>query len=144
MKLCFKCGIAKPTEEFARNPARPDGLNSQCRSCHSQYRRQHYLKNRQKYKDKARAWAQIAGPAYDEFIRKIKDRPCADCRQKFHHVSMDFDHVRGNKVKNVAAMRLLSRERVIEEITKCDVVCANCHRIRTFTNLQKKKKAQCE
>jgi len=45
---------------------------------------------------------------------------------------MDFDHV-GGKVMNVSAMavRVKSLDRVRAEAGKCEVVCANCHRLRT-------------
>jgi hypothetical protein len=46
---------------------------------------------------------------------------------------MDFDHVRGKKTKNLSAMvSHFGMEAIKAEIAKCDVVCANCHRERTF------------
>jgi len=53
---------------------------------------------------------------------------------------MDFDHRPGEK-KSLEVSRLTltkSIRRVVEEIAKCDVVCANCHRIRTFEKKQRK------
>ncbi len=46
---------------------------------------------------------------------------------------MDFDHVRGEKKFNLGSVLALnvSAEILDEEIAKCDIVCANCHRIRT-------------
>jgi len=45
---------------------------------------------------------------------------------------MDFDHVRGRKHKNVMELvPTLSKKKIDEEIAKCEVVCSNCHRIRT-------------
>ena len=44
---------------------------------------------------------------------------------------MDFDHIRGKKLHNVAWLVNVSERRLLEEIAKCDLVCANCHRIRT-------------
>jgi hypothetical protein len=53
---------------------------------------------------------------------------------------MDFDHVRGTKHANVAELiNTLSKKRIDEEIAKCEVVCSNCHRARTY--LRKIKKA---
>lgn len=47
--------------------------------------------------------------------------------------ALQFDHVRGEKVESISRMVLmaLSWERIEAEIAKCDVVCANCHAIRT-------------
>jgi lysyl-tRNA synthetase class I len=45
---------------------------------------------------------------------------------------MDFDHVRGVKHKNVAELiNTLSKKKIDEELAKCEIVCSNCHRIRT-------------
>jgi hypothetical protein len=49
-----------------------------------------------------------------------------------HPAALDFDHVRGEKLYNVAKMAAgYSWAKILVEIEKCDVVCANCHRIRT-------------
>jgi len=54
-----------------------------------------------------------------------------DCSGKFPVVCMDFDHVRGKKSFNISAAGPRTPESVLREIAKCDVVCSNCHRIRT-------------
>jgi hypothetical protein len=58
----------------------------------------------------------------------LKTQPCWDCDHKFPPECMDFDHVRGEKRFNIARIRTV--EKLSEEIVKCDLVCANCHRIR--------------
>ncbi len=49
---------------------------------------------------------------------------------------MDFDHLRDKKSKKSAvglmAMQEHSMKVILEEIAKCEVVCSNCHRIRTY------------
>ena len=64
---------------------------------------------------------------------KAKDIPCMDCGAKYPPYVMDFDHRPGeNKVEAVSALLAHAGiQRVIDEIAKCDVVCANCHRERT-------------
>lgn len=68
-------------------------------------------------------------------IAAAKNRPCADCGGRFPTCVMDLDHVRGQKEFKVseAVQRAYGTNlaRVRAEIAKCDVVCANCHRIRT-------------
>ena len=61
---------------------------------------------------------------------------CIDCGYKKHSSALDFDHVRGTKKKNVCASKSIAQAK--EEIRKCDIVCANCHRIRTYNRLQNK------
>lgn len=68
------------------------------------------------------------------FIESLKARtPCSDCGQKFPPECMDYDHVGDNKVMSVSKMigSKHSVEEVFAEIDKCELVCANCHRIRT-------------
>jgi hypothetical protein len=74
-----------------------------------------------------------------QFVRAAKDRPCADCGGVFHYAVMQFDHVRGAKEFNLSEVRRKtpSLRRVQEEIEKCDVVCANCHALRTWKRAQR-------
>jgi hypothetical protein len=65
-------------------------------------------------------------------LDEIKGAPCRDCGGVFRPCQMDFDHVRGEKVAPVT--RLIGRPdgAMLLEIEKCDLVCANCHRARTW------------
>lgn len=54
---------------------------------------------------------------------------CMDCKGTFPLECFDFDHVRGEKI--VAVSRATSQSQRETELDKCDLVCANCHRIRT-------------
>lgn len=74
--------------------------------------------------------------AFRHKINALKAAPCTDCHACFHHAAMDFDHVRGEKYKVVSAMWSYSWERVLAEVAKCDLVCANCHRLRTQGRLE--------
>jgi len=66
---------------------------------------------------------------------KIK-RGCVDCGYKKHHSALDFDHTKGLKKLNVCfAKSILQAKR---EIKKCEVVCSNCHRIRTYKRYHRK------
>lgn len=68
-------------------------------------------------------------------VNELKKVPCKDCERSYPPYVMDFDHVRGLKRFGIAvALRGAgySWDDVVEEIAKCDVVCANCHRIRTW------------
>ena len=68
-----------------------------------------------------------------QYIRDLKEKsPCMDCGIKYPYYVMDFDHVRGKKHKNVMELiPTLSKKKINEEIAKCEIVCSNCHRIRT-------------
>lgn len=65
-------------------------------------------------------------------LNALKDRPCMDCMQRFPVVCMQFDHRPGEaKLFGIGGGRRRHASQVLAEIAKCDVVCANCHAIRT-------------
>jgi len=49
---------------------------------------------------------------------------------------MDFDHVRGEKLGTVSDLIFGEIENLLDEMDKCELVCANCHRIRTNARLR--------
>jgi hypothetical protein len=65
-------------------------------------------------------------------IERLKVAPCLDCNECFPPECMDFDH-RDPKTKrmNIAALIGCRLDKILAEIAKCDLICANCHRIRT-------------
>lgn len=76
-----------------------------------------------------------------KYIREFKERhPCVDCKIQYPYYVMDFDHVRGKKHKNVMELvPTLSKKKIDEEIAKCEVVCSNCHRVRTHLRKESKE-----
>jgi len=72
--------------------------------------------------------------AQARMLRSLKHRPCADCGERFAPYVMDFDH-RDPRQKRYTVSRMIGRagtERIMAEVAKCDIVCANCHRQRTY------------
>lgn len=68
------------------------------------------------------------------YVGLKKDKPCSDCERVFHPAAMQWDH-RPGTVKLADVGELLgknNRQRVLDEIAKCDLVCANCHAVRTY------------
>lgn len=68
-----------------------------------------------------------------EIVRKYKEVPCTDCGIQYPFYVMQFDHVRGVKEGNISAF-VSNRQlkKALEEIQKCEVVCANCHAARSY------------
>ncbi len=129
MKECPKCGRVLPLAEFGvRTNGKPQHW---CRACHRDYQRQYYQRHPVYYAELQSQRVERNRRA----IRQAKDVPCADCGQRFPHYVMDFDHRPGEtKCFNLAVaagQTRLSWERIVAEIAKGDVVCANCHRGRT-------------
>ena len=77
-----------------------------------------------------------------DLIDDAKRKSCMDCEVAYPIVCMQFDHVRGEKKFNLAQAlaKFKSLEVLQEEIDKCEVVCANCHLIRTDNRLDKRWK----
>lgn len=72
---------------------------------------------------------------------RLKNVPCSDCGGRFHPACMDFDHrPETTKVREVSQIHTLAAVQL--EARKCDIVCANCHRLRTFNRGRGSKKAQ--
>lgn len=63
---------------------------------------------------------------------------CADCRNHFPHYVLEFDHKpEFHKIDVVyRVLRTYGEKAAWAEVAKCDVVCANCHKIRTYTREQ--------
>jgi hypothetical protein len=75
-----------------------------------------------------------------DFVIRLKNKPCADCYGWFDYWQMDFDHLDSNtKIDTIGNLRSCSRKRILEEISKCELVCANCHRTRTHKRKQYNK-----
>ena len=76
-----------------------------------------------------------------QYLRDLKTKtPCVDCGINYPYYVMDFDHVRGQKHANVMELvSTLSKKKIDEEIAKCEIVCSNCHRIRTHIRKMAKK-----
>lgn len=73
-------------------------------------------------------------------LSALRQRPCLDCGQNFAECVMEFDHARGTPRKRQFENRSLGFGQLcikwrllLPEIAKIDVVCANCHAIRTYT-----------
>lgn len=132
-KQCATCKIQKDISLFTRNRSKKDGLNHSCSECHKKYTQRHYQKNKQKYLEKARKNDAQYREKIDKFIQSLKNKPCLDCGKTFPSVAMDFDHIKGKKINNISTMRAKgwSLKKIREEIEKCELVCSNCHRIRT-------------
>ena len=129
MKKCTACKLQKSITEFNKNKSRKDGLQSKCRACSKQYAKEHYNKNKPYYKEKSKLYREHLRTKLDAVKQKS---PCKDCGNFYHPVCMDFDHVNDDKVDSVSVLLTsASWEVVLEEISKCDLVCANCHRLRT-------------
>lgn len=133
MKQCPKCKKKKFIRSFGIDKNRPDGHNVYCKECirerdYVQYGTPKY--NSKKRADRAKANARNRAYVYD-ILQRSK---CIDCGDQRWQV-LEFDHVRGDKVRAISDMVKsgMSIDNIESEIAKCDIRCANCHRLKTMT-----------
>lgn len=98
---------------------------------HKQENAEYYSAN----KDYHRRRNMARKESVQEFVKNYKEtHPCVDCGNFYPACVMDFDHLpEFEKTKGIAIMaRNTTLPRLLEEIAKCELVCSNCHRIRTW------------
>lgn len=67
-----------------------------------------------------------------DYLNALKDVPCFDCGIKYPPCAMDFDHRNPSEKKfSIGNSHMANIATLKREIEKCDIVCANCHRVRT-------------
>ena len=100
------------------------------RPCQRPYNVEYYRRNRGLELQRVR----VRQAGMVDLLRDLRRVPCTDCGEQLKPHQMDFDHRDpSTKAFNVMAGRamLMSTRRVLAEVAKCDIVCANCHRVRT-------------
>ena len=125
----MKCARCKAGDKFGWKNRREGTRDSYCVPCRRKYNQEHYKKNKRLYVARnKRSHCRLA-----TFLDSLKGSPCFDCKNRFIPCVMDFDHRPGEKkLSGVSQMsRLGSKKLILKEVAKCDLVCANCHRIRT-------------
>lgn len=137
LKICSKCGKRKLVKSFyfRKKGPRSGQYYEKCKDCMKKRGRLYYHENqsrqlklsllrRAKYRKKIK-----------DFLIKAKNKPCMDCGKIYPHFVMDFDHRNSeDKKKDIARMVVggWAIDKIKDEIKKCDLVCSNCHRIRTY------------
>jgi hypothetical protein len=126
---CGRCRRSLPLTAFARYGS---GRQSYCRACQKEWDAAWY----QTTKVKADRQAHV------EWMDSLKDGvPCADCGRTYPTYVMEWDHL-PDAIKTLvladARRAAFSKERILEELEECELVCANCHRERTFGPTRRK------
>jgi hypothetical protein len=135
-KRCSMCGEVKPLTEFHRNRRRRDGLQNACKPCNiarnQRWYREHPDVRSRRMDEQERSARRRKHRLVWEYLC---EHPCVDCGET-DPIVLEFDHLR-DKVANISKMASSKRpwSVILEEIAKCEVVCANCHRRRTVARL---------
>ena len=127
-KACCKCKVVKPYEAFGPNKSRPDGVRRRCKDCRKANRNTptgREIQNRQRRRVVRRNQLYI--------LVYQAQNPCIDCGEadprclEFHHIDPSTKKANVSKMIQTCA----SLKAIKHEITKCQVLCSNCHRKKT-------------
>lgn len=137
IKTCSKCKISKTLDLFAWKNKSKGQKQSYCLDCQKIASKAHYQANKESYiKRNNKNY-----PDYVKWYKELKNNPCVDCGQVFHPAAMQWDHLptfSKNDTISIMYRKGYGKNRILKEIEKCELVCANCHCIRTFNRLTNK------
>jgi 5-methylcytosine-specific restriction endonuclease McrA len=138
MKTCSKCFILKSENEFFYQDKHANKLHAQCKTCYAEQRRntwkEHYYRYGSNYRERA-----LTRNRKLKVIRRIQlleylsDKSCVICGITDPRV-LEFDHIDPKKKSFSIAQGLsstLNWGTILNEISKCQILCANCHKIKT-------------
>jgi hypothetical protein len=140
-KTCTACLRALPEAEFDFADKAAGRRRGQCKACVREYSRRHYEANRQAYIERAKASNVAVVARKRAVVAELRRRPCVDCGRTFPPCCMEFDHVSGRVVTGRNSPEAIANAKnsrrglgdLMDELAKCDVVCRNCHAIRTHS-----------
>jgi hypothetical protein len=156
LKLCAHCGVEKPPEEFVKRNDAGSGRRGKCKACmnaaialrlsakdsedqvrlkayHAQKSREWYQRTKanapERLKERNRYCASRRVAKKAEWVQKFGGT-CSHCHQAHPDCVFEFHHVNGaEKEKTPAQLFMRSDEVIAAELSKCIMLCANCHRI---------------
>jgi hypothetical protein len=128
---CCSCNKNKKECEFSFKNKKLHIRNTKCKDCHSEYMKSHYKNNKSLYMQRAKqSTKKLRESNRVSMLEFLKDKSCKDCGINDVRV-LEFDH-KHDKYMNVSKMMgNHSWKSILEEISKCDIRCANCHKIKT-------------
>lgn len=125
--LCKKCLEVLPLDQLVSDRSRPKGYQNRCLKCLFEERNPG-----KEYFPRGTRKRETNYLARKRFLDEARSVPCADCGFTFHPCAMDFDHLGQKNFGIMNQYRNKTMEQLVVEIALCEVVCSNCHRVRTF------------
>lgn len=126
MKLCSICKEEKDESHFNWKNKEKGKLQSNCRECQKVMKDRHYQNNKDVYYKRNRKRKEERREWMSQLKKKLS---CEECGEN-HPAVLDFHHNNPNeKDREISAMSVShKKEKILEEIDKCMVLCSNCHR----------------
>ena len=132
-KKCTKCNEVKSLNDFYWKNKKLDIKHSQCKVCSEVKRKsgEHYIKYKDEYLARAKKrQKKLLNENRVKLLDYLKTHPCIDCGES-NPVMLEFDHLSDKKYGIARMMQNYTWEQILIEIEKCEVVCANHHKVRT-------------
>lgn len=138
MKTCSKCGETRDESDYFIRDKLSGRLHAQCKECYRKHRTSYHARHYAKYGDEYRARASARRVIVKQGLQKqmlqyLSDKACEVCGENDPCV-LDFDHL-DPSLKSFGIARAVSDgmawKKILTEIGKCRIVCANCHRKHT-------------
>jgi hypothetical protein len=143
--ICKKCENLRPLDQFNIANKKTGRRRGECRDCANAVKREWQKKNGKeaykRYKAGSTSWKWQHMKLVRDTVNEMKKAPCADCGGTFNPWVMDFDHLDGDtKSGNIATMIRAAKplDAILREISKCELVCSNCHRDRTYKRQERR------
>jgi len=134
-RICTQCKEEKPIEEFNFRDKKLGKRQGACRECTRNQVRRHIKANPEYYRDRARRRKQMLFQENRVFLLEyLSDKQCADCGES-DPVVLQFDHLKDKKYTVAHMMGQYRWDKILKEIAKCEIRCANCHTRRTSKQL---------
>ena len=129
VKRCISCGQDKDESEFSYQRTWLGQRKARCKVCLKTEQRKYYLSTKQSRAEyKARYQVEKREEARRYVSAILSRSKCSDCGESDPLV-LTFDHIKGQKRMNISQMvnQGYSKNAIHAEISKCEIVCANCH-----------------
>jgi hypothetical protein len=126
-KYCYYCKQDKPVDEFYKATSKYKQKKDICKFCQSIKGKNYYVKNKDSILARS---AKINQRNRELYLNYLLIHPCVDCGES-DPVVLEADHVRDKSYDVSRMIQGWSWNRILQELEKCEIVCANCHRRRT-------------
>ncbi len=131
-KKCTKCNSAKSLDEFGLRSKTTGKRECICKTCKREYTKSHYRNNKDVYKKRASEFTKKTRIVNScKMVDYLRKHPCVDCGEP-DVIVLQFDHIK-DKEHTIGKMVVngYSWPKILDEINKCQVRCANCHTRKT-------------
>lgn len=126
MKKCSTCGEVKNITEFNKNKSTKDGLQKQCKSCRKTQQKKYYSSHKSDVIKRAKEHRSHTMAKWNKFKSKLECQVCGENHPpclEFHHLDpSEKDFEISQKCRD------MTFEKILKEVEKCAILCANCHR----------------